>query len=99
MDIEDVDVALDYVATSEHGQKVRLFARDPCAIGRIADSLVSQVFRVNLNCQCQRGTGVFPFAGTRETVEGTLSVTDTLRSFSIRSNGSGEIHAPRIEKV
>jgi glyceraldehyde-3-phosphate dehydrogenase (NADP+) len=41
--------------------------------------------RVNLNCQCQRGPDVFPFAGRKDSAEGTLSVTDALRAFSVRS--------------
>ncbi|UVO33266.1 NADP-dependent glyceraldehyde-3-phosphate dehydrogenase [Bradyrhizobium arachidis] len=85
MSFEDLDVALDYVATSEHGQQVSLFASDPDMIGRMADSLVNQVCRVNINCQCQRGPDVFPFTGRKDSAEGTLSVTDALRSFSIRS--------------
>jgi hypothetical protein len=40
---------------------------------------------VNINCQCQRGPDVFPFAGRKDSAEGTLSVTDALRAFSIRS--------------
>jgi aldehyde dehydrogenase (NAD+) len=40
---------------------------------------------VNINCQCQRGPDVFPFTGRKDSAEGTLSVTDALRSFSIRS--------------
>ncbi|MCL4760033.1 MAG: NADP-dependent glyceraldehyde-3-phosphate dehydrogenase, partial [Rhodocyclaceae bacterium] len=44
-----------------------------------------QVCRVNLNCQCQRGPDVFPFTGRKDSAEGTLSVHDALRSFSIRS--------------
>ena len=43
------------------------------------------VSRVNLNCQAQRGPDVFPFTGRRDSAEGTLSVSDALRSFSIRS--------------
>jgi len=43
------------------------------------------VCRVNINCQCQRGPDVFPFAGRKDSAEGTLSVTDALRAFSIRS--------------
>jgi aldehyde dehydrogenase (NAD+) len=46
---------------------------------------VNQVCRVNINCQCQRGPDVFPFTGRKDSAEGTLSVTDALRSFSIRS--------------
>src|SRR3712207_8478305 len=49
------------------------------------DILVNQVSRVNINCQCQRGPDVFPFTGRKDSAEGTLSVTDALRSFSIRS--------------
>jgi len=43
------------------------------------------VCRVNLNTQCQRGPDVFLFAGSKDSAEGTLSVTDALRAFSIRS--------------
>lgn len=46
---------------------------------------MNQVSRVNINCQCQRGPDVFPFTGRKDSAEGTLSVTDALRSFSIRS--------------
>lgn len=81
LDFEDVDLALDYVATSEHGQQVSLFARDPDVIGRMSDALVNQVCRVNLNCQCQRGPDVFPFTGRKNAAEGTLSVTDALVRF------------------
>jgi len=49
------------------------------------DPLVNQVCRVNINCQCQRGPDVFPFAGRKDSAEGTLSVSDALRAFSIRS--------------
>ena len=34
---------------------------------------------------CQRGPDVFPFTGRKDSAEGTLSVTDALRAFSIRS--------------
>ena len=77
--------ALDYVVTSEHGQQVSIFGRDPVRIGAMVDPLVNQVCRVNLNCQCQRGPDIFPFAGRKDSAEGTLSVADALRAFSIRS--------------
>ena len=97
MSFENPDVALDYVATSEHGQQVSLFARDPDLIGRMADSLVNQVCRVNINCQCQRGPDVFPFTGRKDSAEGTLSVTDALRSFSIRSMVAAKYTQPARE--
>ena len=85
MPFDDIETALDYVITSDHGQQVSIFGSDPDQIGRLVDPLVNQVCRVNINCQCQRGPDVFPFTGRKDSAEGTLSVTDALRSFSIRS--------------
>jgi glyceraldehyde-3-phosphate dehydrogenase (NADP+) len=82
---EDLETALEYVITSDHGQQVSIFGSDPVVIGELVDPLVNQVCRVNINCQCQRGPDVFPFAGRKDSAEGTLSVTDALRAFSIRS--------------
>ena len=85
MPFDDIETALDYVITSEHGQQVSIFSENPDVIGRLVDPLVNQVCRVNINCQCQRGPDVFPFTGRKDSAEGTLSVHDALRSFSIRS--------------
>ncbi|HEX5392855.1 MAG TPA: NADP-dependent glyceraldehyde-3-phosphate dehydrogenase [Rhodocyclaceae bacterium] len=82
---EDIETALDYVITSNHGQQVSIFGNDPDQIASLVDPLVNQVCRVNINCQCQRGPDVFPFTGRKDSAEGTLSVHDALRSFSIRS--------------
>lgn len=82
---DDPREALDYVVSSEHGQQVSLFGSDPAQIGALVDPLVNQVCRVNINSQCQRGPDVFPFAGRKDSAEGTLSVSDALRTFSIRS--------------
>jgi glyceraldehyde-3-phosphate dehydrogenase (NADP+) len=85
MPFDDVETALDYVITSDHGQQVSIFGADAGQIGALVDPLVNQVCRVNINCQCQRGPDVFPFAGRKDSAEGTLSVADALRAFSIRS--------------
>ncbi|MBY0381817.1 MAG: NADP-dependent glyceraldehyde-3-phosphate dehydrogenase [Xanthobacteraceae bacterium] len=85
MPFDDIETALDYVITSDHGQQVSIFSSSPERIGTLVDPLVNQVCRVNINCQCQRGPDVFPFTGRKDSAEGTLSVTDALRSFSIRS--------------
>jgi glyceraldehyde-3-phosphate dehydrogenase (NADP+) len=82
---DEIETALDYIVTSEHGQQVSLFSSSPDRIAELVDPLVNQVCRVNINCQCQRGPDVFPFTGRKDSAEGTLSVTDALRSFSIRS--------------
>lgn len=85
MPFDDIETALDYVITSDHGQQVSIFGSDPDQIGALVDPLVNQVCRVNINCQCQRGPDVFSFAGRKDSAEGTLSVADALRAFSIRS--------------
>jgi glyceraldehyde-3-phosphate dehydrogenase (NADP+) len=82
---DHLDEAIEYVITSDHGQQVSIFGQDPVQVGKLVDPLVNQVCRVNLNTQCQRGPDVFPFGGRKDSAEGTLSVADALRAFSIRS--------------
>ena len=72
MPFEDLETALEYVITSEHGQQVASSATIPDQIGQLVDPLVNQVCRVNINCQCQRGPDVFPFTGRKDSAEGTL---------------------------
>jgi glyceraldehyde-3-phosphate dehydrogenase (NADP+) len=81
----DVRTPIEYLITSDHGQQVSIFGNDSRQIGQLVDVLVNQVCRVNINCQCQRGPDVFPFTGRKDSAEGTLSVSDALRAFSIRS--------------
>jgi glyceraldehyde-3-phosphate dehydrogenase (NADP+) len=76
---------MDYVIQSNYGQQVSLFGRDPDLIAKLVDPLVNQVCRVNINSQCQRGPDTFPFTGRKDSAEGTLSVSDALRVFSIRT--------------
>jgi glyceraldehyde-3-phosphate dehydrogenase (NADP+) len=80
-----VDEPLRYIVESNYGQQVSVFGRDPATLGALIDPLVNQVSRVNLNSQCQRGPDVFPFTGRKDSAEGTLSVSDALRVFSIRA--------------
>lgn len=54
-------------------------------IARLIDQLSNQVCRINLNTQCQRGPDTLPFTGRKDSAEGTLSIHDALRCFSIRS--------------
>jgi glyceraldehyde-3-phosphate dehydrogenase (NADP+) len=76
---------IDYVLNSNFGQQVSIFGRDSKTIARLIDAFSSQVGRINLNAQCQRGPDTFPFNGRKDSAEGTLSVADALRVFSIRT--------------
>ena len=82
---DDVEEPIRYVVESNYGQQISIFGRDPATIAKLVDPLVNQVCRVNLNSQCQRGPDTFPFTGRKDSAEGTLSVSDALRVFSIRT--------------
>ena len=81
----DIQEPLDYVTLSNYGQQASIFGKDPDVIARLMDTLVNQLCRVNINSQCQRGPDEFPFTGRKDSAEGTLSVSDALRVFSIRT--------------
>lgn len=76
---------MSYITQSDYGQQVSLFGSDPEVLADLIDPLVNQVCRVNINSQCQRGPDTFPFTGRKDSAEGTLSVSDALRVFSIRT--------------
>lgn len=83
MPFKSIDEPMSYVINSDYGQQVSLFGSDPEILADLIDPLVNQVCRVNINSQCQRGPDTFPFTGRKASAEGTLSVTDALRVFSI----------------
>jgi glyceraldehyde-3-phosphate dehydrogenase (NADP+) len=82
---ESIETPIRYLVESSYGQQVSIFGSDADVIARLIDPLVNQVCRVNLNSQCQRGPDTFPFTGRKDSAEGTLSVTDALRVFTIRT--------------
>jgi len=81
----DIDEPLRYIIESKYGQQVSIFGTGTDEIAALVDPLVNQVARVNINSQCQRGPDTFPFTGRKDSAEGTLSVSDALRVFTIRS--------------
>lgn len=82
---DDVEEPIQYIIDSSHGQQVSIFGTNADQIAHLIDPLVNQVSRVNINAQCQRGPDTFPFTGRKDSAEGTLSVEDALRAFSIRT--------------
>ena len=81
----DIEEPMSYVTQSDYGQQVSLFGSNPELIADLIDPMVNQVCRVNINSQCQRGPDIFPFTGRKDSAEGTLSVSDALRVFTIRT--------------
>lgn len=80
---EDPSEVLDYVLQSNYGQQISIFGKRD--ISKLIDPLSTQVSRININCQCQRGPDSYPFTGRKDSAEGTLSITDALEVFSIRA--------------
>lgn len=81
---DDLRETIDYVVASPYGQQASVFGRDGDSLAQLVDALVNQVCRININSQCQRSPDSFPFNGRKNSAEGTQSVADALRVFSIR---------------
>lgn len=79
------DEAIHYVVNSNYGQQVSIFGTDSKRVANLIDAFVNQVGRINVNTQSQRGPDTFPFNGRKDSAEGTLSIADALRVFSIRT--------------
>ncbi|HEY1040614.1 MAG TPA: NADP-dependent glyceraldehyde-3-phosphate dehydrogenase [Bacteroidia bacterium] len=82
---KNISEPIQYMVESNYGQQVSIFGTDAEQLAGLIDPLVNQVCRVNINSQCQRGPDMYPFNGRKDSAEGTLSVTDALRVFSIRT--------------
>lgn len=74
-----------YMMECPYGQQASIFTQSPELAAPLIDILATQVSRINLNAQCRRGPDDLPFTGRKDSAEGTLSIEDALRSFSIRS--------------
>jgi len=85
LSFQNISEPIQYMVDSNYGQQVSIFGNDTEQISGLLDHLVNQVCRVNINSQCQRGPDVYPFNGRKDSAEGTLSVSDALRVFSIRT--------------
>lgn len=84
--VYDDEAEIDhFMRKSPYGQQISIFGTDPRKMAQLIDALVNQVCRINVNSQSRRGPDTFPFAGRKDSGEGTLSVSDALRAFSIRS--------------
>lgn len=81
----DIRTVIDYVIKSDFGQQISIFSDNSEDIGKLIDVFANQVGRININTQCQRGPDIYPFTGRKDSAEGTLSVHDALRTFSIRT--------------
>lgn len=99
---DTIETPIQYIVESNYGQQLSIFGSDADVIADLVDPLVNQVCRLNINSQCQRGPDTFPFTGRKDSAEGTLSVSDALRVFSIRTlvaAKEGDINKSIITKI
>jgi glyceraldehyde-3-phosphate dehydrogenase (NADP+) len=82
---EDLNEPIQYLIKSDHGQQLAIFGKNTHQISYLIDKLVNQVARINLNTQCQRGPDHLPFTGRKDSAQGTLSIVDALKSFSLQT--------------
>jgi glyceraldehyde-3-phosphate dehydrogenase (NADP+) len=76
---------LDFIASCRYGQQVSIFGRDTARMSELVGNLGNQVGRININCKCQRGPDILPFAGRKDSGLTTLSIRDGLRAFTLPS--------------
>ncbi|NQX80872.1 MAG: aldehyde dehydrogenase family protein [Flavobacteriaceae bacterium] len=74
---------IDYLTDSNYGQQLSLFTNNINNKLGFINQLKNQVCRININSKCQRGPDVFPFTGRKDSAVDSLSVSDSIRAFSI----------------
>ncbi len=79
----------DYVIDTKYGQQAAIFSGSEDTVSAYIDLLGNAVGRININTQCGRSPDSFPFSGRRSSANGTLSVTEALRTFSIETVVAG----------
>lgn len=102
LSFKNIEEPIQYMVDSNFGQQVSIFGSNSNELADLIDPLVNQVCRVNINSQCQRGPDMFPFNGRKDSAEGTLSVSDALRVFSIRTmvaSKDGEINKKILTEI
>jgi len=81
----DVSEVTGAIKASWTGQQASIFTADAEAAAPLVDTLSTVVGRINLNVQCGRSPDVVPFSGRRSSAQGTMSVSEALRAFSIET--------------
>ena len=76
---------VDALKASWNGQQAAIFTSDAKAAAPIVNTLSTVVGRININTQCGRSPDVVPFSGRRSSAQGTMSVMEALRAFSIET--------------
>ena len=82
---KEVGEVASAIKASWNGQQAAIFTADAQAAAPLVDTLSTVVGRININTQCGRSPDVVPFSGRRSSSQGTMSVAEALRAFSIET--------------
>jgi len=82
---DDISEVTSAIKESWNGQQAALFTSSAAAAAPLVDTLSTVVGRININVQCGRSPDVVPFSGRRSSSQGTMSVGEALRAFSIET--------------
>ena len=80
-----IEEVVSAIKASWNGQQASIFTADAEAAAPLVDTLSTVVGRINLNVQCGRSPDIVPFSGRRSSAQGTMSVMEALRAFSIET--------------
>lgn len=87
---EDISEVYAYVQEMPYGQQAAIFSTSTATVSSLVDVLSNVVGRININTQCSRSPDVLPFSGRRSSANGTLSITEALKAFSIETVVAGK---------
>lgn len=82
---KDIEEVFTYIAKMPYGQQAAIFTTESAASAPIVDVLSTVVGRININTQCGRSPDVLPFSGRRSSAMGTMSISESLKVFSIET--------------
>lgn len=74
---------MQYYDRSKYGQQCAIFTRDAASVSTLVDFLSTAVGRININTQCGRSPDSVPFSGRRSSALGTMSISESLKQFSV----------------
>lgn len=89
---DSIDEVKQIIKQSPYGQQASIFTyinentdktQQVSTATELVDTLSSVVGRINVNTQCGRSPDVLPFSGRRRSALGTMSVSESLKAFSI----------------
>jgi glyceraldehyde-3-phosphate dehydrogenase (NADP+) len=78
----NIEQVIRFAMESDLGQQVSIFGNNPAEVGELVDAFSSLSARINLNTYARRGPDALPFTGRKDSAESTLSVTESLLTFS-----------------